>query len=517
LSEIISKGDKIKKPGSLIVGLPDVVGVGPLAFASAGARQLSFTARAKRMVGPGGRKAHTRESTRSAHFMVVYHVANYVANSLSSMPVASYIRGMARARAKHGGYIFQRRGSENWWIKLRSPGEKRKEDSLHTVDRREAEILAGPLVTAHKAALLAARPHIMNTWRHKLEPGRKHVAPDGGEILATDKELFYVGQNGAIIRTEPNGGPSYQLVGGPLTARSVIDAYLQADFGDGPGERRAVPKKNGDDELLEIYLKHRSITGHFEREARNVWALYKRLTDSKPLKDADRDDGRKLVAHFEGEGLKSATIEKKVGWLNAMVHLAIKEGRLKFNPFSSVVPKRDDEEKRLPLDDADMKALRRNLAQLDKDDQLLVRLLASTGMRLSEAFEIDSEKKERGVRYVIVGHKTPQSLRRVPLPAAVLPYLPKSIEGPLFKSEYADPADMASKRLNRFLDDCGIDDPHKVVHSLRHRAKDRARAAGCPWNVQEEIFGRDKVTVGQDYGLGSPVPLLKKWIDKIGF
>src|ERR1019366_3395911 len=127
-----------------------------------------------------------------------------------------------------------------------------------------------------------------------------------------------------------------------------------------------------------------------------------------------------------------------------------------------------------------------------------------TGMRLSEAFEIDGEEKERGCRFVIVGKKTEQSLRRVPLPAAVLPYLPKSIEGPLFKSEYADPADMASKRLNRFLDDCGIDDPHKVVHSLRHRAKDRARAAGCPWNVQEEIFGRDKVTVGQDYGLGSP-------------
>ena len=82
-------------------------------------------------------------------------------------------------------------------------------------------------------------------------------------------------------------------------------------------DRPTPPTKNGDDAILETYLKHRNITGHFEREARNVWALYKRLTDSKPLKDADRDDGRKLVAHFEGEGLKSATIEKKIGWLNA--------------------------------------------------------------------------------------------------------------------------------------------------------------------------------------------------------
>ena len=76
---------------------------------------------------------------------------------------------------------------------------------------------------------------------------------------------------------------------------------------------------------------------------------------------------------------------------------------------------------------------------------------------------------------------------------------------------------MASKRLNRFLDDCGIVDSRKVVHSLRHRAKDRLRAAGCPWTVQKELLGHDDKTVADDYGLGSPVPLLKKWIDRIGF
>jgi integrase len=420
------------------------------------------------------------------------------------------------ARAKHGSYIFQRPGSENWWVKLRS-ATGRVEKSLRTVDRREAEILALPLIAQHKAALLAARPRVETTWQHKLEPGRKHVAPDGGEILATDKELFYVGHNGAIIKTEPNGGPAFQLVGGPLTVRSLADAYLTADFGDGSGARPTVPKKNGDDELLETYLRHANITGHFEREARNVWALYKTLTNSKPLKDADRDDGRKLVAHFEGEGLKSATIAKKVGWLTAACNLAIKEGRLKFNPFASIVPKRDDKQRRLPLTDADMKEVKRNLARLSETDQLLVRLLGSTGMRLSEAFEIDGEEKERGCRYVIVGKKTEQSLRRVPLPAAVLPFLPKTITGPLFPRTTRDPPDAASKRLNRFLDDCGIADPGKVVHSLRHRAQDRLRAAGCPEDVRWAILGHEEETVAAGYGEGFPVPLIKRWIDKIGF
>jgi integrase len=413
-------------------------------------------------------------------------------------------------RARHGSYLFQRPGSRNWYVKLRSPG-KRVEVSLGTSDRRQAEVLALPKIADHKAALLAARPRVETTWEREYEPGL-HTGLNGERIFATERELHYLDEGGHPIRTEPNGVTIRRLVGGPQSVKSEFEMFDAAH-----DERPAVPKKNGDDELLETYLKHANITGQYEREARSVWALYKQLTDSKPLKDADRNDGRKLVAHFGAQGRKSATIEKKVGWLNAMVHLAIKEGRLKFNPFSSVVPKRDDKLRRLPLDENDMKAIKRNLDKLSASDQLLVRLLGSTGMRLSEAFEINSEKKERGVRYVIVGKKTEQSLRRVPLPSAVLPFLPKIIKGPLFTSNYADPADMASKRLNRFLDDCGIDEPAKVVHSLRHRAKDRARAAGCPWDVQEELFGRDEITVGHDYGKGSPVPLLKKWIDRIGF
>jgi hypothetical protein len=67
------------------------------------------------------------------------------------------------------------------------------------------------------------------------------------------------------------------------------------------------------------------------------------------------------------------------------------------------------------------------------------------------------------------------------------------------------------------LDDIGIIDKRKVVHSLRHRAQDRLRAAGCPQDVRWELLGHERKTVAEDYGKGSPVPLLKRWIDKIGF
>jgi integrase len=431
------------------------------------------------------------------------------------MPVANYIRDMATAsvRARHGGYLFQRPGSANWYVKLRSPGAKRKEVSLGTSDKLKAEILAAPLIADHKAALLAARPRLEPTWWHQLSPGLHeapalvaigYTLPEGGRIFATDRELHYLDASGATTRTARNGMAAYRLVGrGPEAMRLLTNP-----------DRPAVPTKNGDDSIFETYLKHANVTGYPEREARDVWALYKTLTDSKPLKDSTRDDGRKLVAHFEGEGLKSATIQKKLMWLSAACNLAIKEGRLKFNPFSSVVPKRDDKQTRLPLNEADIAGAKRNLGGLDMADQLLFRLLAATGMRLSEAFDIDGEAIERGIRYVIVGKKTEQSLRRIPLPANVLPHLPKTIKGKLF---VGDTPTAASKRLNRFLRDVSIADPRKVVHSLRHRAQDRLRAAGCPQDIRWAILGHEEKTVAAGYGEGFPVTLLRKWIDRIGF
>jgi hypothetical protein len=120
-------------------------------------------------------------------------------------------------------------------------------------------------------------------------------------------------------------------------------------------------------------------------------------------------------------------------------------------------------------------------------------------MKLSEAFEIDSEARERGIRYVIVGSKTPQSKRRVPLPAGLLSALPKVIKGRLFDGTES----AASKRLNRFLNDVGIVDARKVVHSLRHRAQDRLRAAGCPQDVRWALLGHEEKTVAAGYGEAS--------------
>jgi integrase len=408
-------------------------------------------------------------------------------------------------------YLLQRPGSQNWRLRLQLDG-KAVEQSLHTPDRALAEVRALPLIAAHKEKLLAKRPAFAPVWVHELKPGL-HVV-NGEQVFATDRELNYLDQHGAVTRTTPNGRQAFALTGGPLTVHSLALATLAADFGDGPAVRPTVATKNGDDALIETYLKEKSITGYKEREARVTWALFRDLCPGVKLANATRDDGRKLVAHLQGIGNKSASIAKKVSWLTAAVNFSIKEGKLKFNPFSSIVPKSKDSARRLPFSDDDMKLIVENLDKLPLADRLMVTILATTGMRLGEAFHIKGEAVERGIRYVMVGSKTEASLRRVPLPAAMLPLLPKAIKGALFAD---DVASRASLRLNRFLRRIGITDPNKVIHSFRHRAQDRLRAAECPSDIRHAILGHEERTVAAGYGEGFAVPVLKRWIDRIGF
>lgn len=415
-------------------------------------------------------------------------------------------------------YLFKRPDSQMWCTRFRYPDGAVVETSLKTPDLKEAEILSATPIAQHKAKLLAMKPRLEVAWQHDYAPGM-HDGPNGERVAATNTEVSFYGQDGALLRTTPNGRAAFRIanlqhrLGVPHVSNRMVPINEEE-------AKKTTAVKSDDDTILETYITHAGLTGYIETEARAVWALFKRLTANKPLKNCTRDDGRLLVQFYEAQGLKSKTIEKKIAWPNAAVNFAVKEHRHKtVNPFAAIAPKRKDSVRRKPLSAADIKIIKANFGKLDKNDQLLVRLLASTGMRIAEAIEITrEEEKERGCRFVIVGHKTDQSLRRVPFPAAVLSYLPKKIAGPLFKRTAKDPADAASKRLNRFLrEDCGIADPAKVIHSFRHRAQDRLRAVECPKDIRWALLGHEEDSVSENYGEGFSVPQLKKWIDRIGF
>ena len=54
-----------------------------------------------------------------------------------------------------------------------------------------------------------------------------------------------------------------------------------------------------------------------------------------------------------------------------------------------------------------------------------------------------------------------------------------------------------------------------VIHSFRHRLRDRLRAVECPAYIIDCIGGWERRGVGENYGDGYPLEVLNKWMLKI--
>jgi integrase len=418
-------------------------------------------------------------------------------------------------------YLFKRHGSDNWYVRFQPPGQKIIERSLGTSDLKLAEIAAMPLIREHKAFMYQRRPTVTPFWDRAYEPGLRMI--DGEQVIVTERELQYLDASGNVIRREPNGGPAELLTPAPLSGKPSFKVYDDL--------KRPTPAvKNGDDALLETYIKHNGIDGYREREARTMWHIFKTVVN-KPIAKCTYDDGVAIVDHLikqaGGEDkIKRATLRRRMVPLVATVNLAIEQGKLgelKINPFGGVVGAHgEDSDKRKRFTDDDMVLIRANLHRLSESDQLLVRVLATTGVRRGEVFEIDNEQIEDGIRFCVVGTKTPQSRRRVPFPTDLLPFLPEKITGQLIPGRL----DSASKRLRKWLDKIGITDPAKApMHSFRHRAKRRLINADVPGPLIDAVGGWANVmkkNSGDDYGTDDDndvfsITKVKEAIDKIGF
>jgi integrase len=407
-------------------------------------------------------------------------------------------------------HIFQRSPGGNWYIRLQGGPAGRIEYSLGTSDREQAIILALPLIAQHKAALRAARPRVeLGPWIPDHPLGVQDI--DGRQVFCTERELRDLA-TGTMIGA--NGGYSKLLVPAP---RSGVPSFAAMDR----AESAAAPRKDPDDLLLDAYITEAKLNAVRTREARSLFAQFKSMTGGKPMKDCRRDDANQLVAILRDRGNVTATISRTLVPLTAMCNLGIANGLLTFNPFKGIVSKKgNDSMIRLKMTDEDMALIKANLGKLSAADQLLVRVLATTGMRPDEAFQINGEQTEDGVRFVVVstqkGKEKILRRRRVPLPAE-LADLP-TITGKLL----AGTKDGPDKRVNKFIRAVGITGKDKTLYSLRHRAGARLDAAECPSKIRDALLGHEGTTVGHAYGAdgfrdATPLPILRKWIDRIGF
>ncbi|KQU49919.1 hypothetical protein ASG72_18045 [Bosea sp. Leaf344] len=419
--------------------------------------------------------------------------------------------------------IYQRNGI--WTVKLQYTDDwlieqygRKREISLRTRNKAEAQMLAIPYVVEHRRRLLAAEQRrkrkatLVNSGF--LYPIGRTVLPDGRTVMA-DEHIAWIKDLDGSMREVRNGvslvssyepdadaGPPLPGIGSPDMAHFVAAAPKPAK------------KIDPDQVIFDDWVKERKPEKYIFNEAIKAFALFKTVNDNMFFQDAYRPDAMKLVAALQGQGVKNATINKHLSHMKSMCGIAVLNGKLKHNPFARVaLDPKEDALVRDPFSEEQMSLVRANLHHFDPEVAKLWTLLATTGMRLSEPWDIQREHLERGIRKVRVGTKTESSDRWIPLPQDFLERYPEKIDGPLFTKS----SRTMGKDLLKAFRALGLKDKKLVNHSLRHRAKDRLRAEECPEDIQEWICGHEEITAADGYGKGPPMTVLKPWIDLIGY
>lgn len=455
--------------------------------------------------------------------------------------------------ARPGQYLYQRKGSQNWYLRLQFPNETLRsaaasllgrevgpkiEKSLHTADRRQAEVIAGPEILEHKRFLLAVS-HMLNPGQKRglsrddqaaIEaayqtpfrqrrvpnpgdplhpPGEIIRDPDGSFIVPTDDDLIFFDAHGKQTKIEPNINVQTKV-----TYRTEITSEPQPEF----WRAKSVKGKDVDHEIVENWISERSPAKTHANAARNMLALFRELHPTKTFATADREDARAMVAKLEELGNVSATIKSKLSGLVAAINLEMdqKKPRVTFNPFAGVAKKRaDDTTKRMSLDDDDVAKMEARLDLFTPDELLMWQFCLRTGMRPAEVYALSEEfsenlaynphtRKPFRCRYVWIDRsKNIASTRRIPLPKGLIPYLPPKIDGPMFTTRL----DAICGRINDKMRQVGISsiDPvtkraRKVFYSTRHRCRTRLSNGGIRQDIERWIMGHPKDVHTGQYG-----------------
>jgi integrase len=245
--------------------------------------------------------------------------------------------------------------------------------------------------------------------------------------------------------------------------------------------------------------------------------------------------------------ISSATVIKYHGAIHALLRSAKKLDFADINAAEDLKPADagvDRTERRLPFDAADLKTIFEQSpvytgSRTVSDAEYWLPLLALyTGARLDELGQLllTDVKHEDGIDYLDLNTldegkklKTGTSRRRVPLhPELVrcgfLRYvggLRASKDRQVFPSLRPDKMGSwtaaLSKKLNRYLNDVGITDRRKVIHSFRHSFKDACRQARIPEAVHDALTGHSNGSVGRRYGRGEPLDVLAEAVAKISY
>ncbi|PCD78782.1 hypothetical protein CO710_10655 [Acetobacter orleanensis] len=288
----------------------------------------------------------------------------------------------------------------------------------------------------------------------------------------------------------------------------------------------------------------------FEALVTNKYARDLTKADLKKYADYLRD---KPSSHKPNQTLSHTTINKNLGSLKVFLKWCINADYLEDKSFDDIKPRAKTQNEKLrrqedirraftdreltlffnsPLFDGYKSRASRSTPGYTKDklpDFWFFVTMALTGARTEEICMAPSKLYDLdGIPCLDLrasGTKMQNSPRLIP----ILPQLQKvgflnyareqERKGlkliPYPNANVQDEADAWSKRLNRYIDDIGIDKDNLVCYSFRHTFRQMLRVSGINHEIVNKIFGHETGEVGSGYGSNLSKSESVEFIDKV--
>jgi integrase len=229
-----------------------------------------------------------------------------------------------------------------------------------------------------------------------------------------------------------------------------------------------------------------------------------------------------------GRPMSSATIQKLLSAIRAVLSWGKKQGYLAINPAEDITQlstkeQRHEEDRKLPFSIEQAQTVLK--AALKDETPTAYRWLwligFYTGARIDEIAGLRREDV-RKVDGVLCFDIRPHEGRRLKNAASrrVVPVHPALIEAGFavdllpFKSS----GHYYSKQINPWMrKETSIADRRLTFHSTRHTFKDRLRAARVPEPIQRALMGHGKEDVADGYGIGYPMNVLAEEVAKVRY
>jgi integrase len=389
----------------------------------------------------------------------------------------------------------------------------------------------------------------------KLERRSEGYRKLGLAILrATVKANEMVGRRlqGDVVETPPAPAPLR-----PLVQDNAGDDIPFSVLWERYRDERKLPEKTASD--FGAYVR-RFIEINGDLPAKQITKAHIRHFKDVMLKVPSRLDHKtrkltvpQLLEKFEGRDdvprLSARTVnDKALGAISAVLSYGADNGYRDDNPASGVKVATGEvqADPRLPYDASDLSRIfsfpvftsgERPVAGGGEAAKWLPLLALFTGARLEELGQcrVADVKVENGIPFLDLrvieqgkALKRDSSRRMVPvhpelIRCGFLQYVQQQRKAggerlfPDLKSERSKLTAAWSQWWGRYARKHGITDKRKVFHSFRHTFKDACRAAGIEEAIYDALQGHKGGSVGRSYGLGYPVSVLAKAVEKVQY